>query len=268
MQLKPSPILSGIIKHFLILENDSSLMLRIFSDGNTGMVFNNGDPLYRQECSSANREALPQIFIYGQLDVFQNVISSGKIKLLIAVLHPYGASALLRLPAFELKNQSIDASIFQFLRSESVLDQMHGHFDVFDKIRIVENSLLSTLRQPFIHNLLATNAIHLIDQSHGSLSVTDLASALNVHERQLQRVFEEHIGVTPKRYSGIARIQYFLKLLRNRSLETTLTDVLYDSGFYDPAHLNRELKNLSGLTPGQYLGGGNLLAANLIRISH
>jgi AraC-like DNA-binding protein len=266
MQVKPSPILTGIVKHFLILESDSSLMLRIFSDGNTGMVFNNGDPLYRQECSSAHREALPQSFIYGQLDIFQNVISSGKIKLLIAVLHPYGASALLRIPAFELKNQIIDASTFQFLRSETVLDQMHDHFDVFDKIRMIENSLLSALRQPFTTNILAINAVHLIDQYHGSLTVTDLASTLNVHERQLQRVFEEHVGVTPKRYSGIARIQYFLKLLRNRPTQATLTDVLYDSGFYDPAHLNRELKNLSGLTPGQYIGGGNLLAANLIRL--
>jgi AraC-like DNA-binding protein len=268
MQVKPSPDLSGIIKHFLILENDSSLMLRIFSDGNTGLVFNNGDPLYRQECNTAKQEALPQSFIYGQLDVFQNVISSGRIKLLIAVLHPYGASTLLRIPAFELKNQIIDTSTFQFLRSESVLDQMHAYFDLFDKIRVVENSLLTALRQPYTNNILAANAVRLIDEYHGSLTVTDLGFTLNVHERQLQRVFEEHIGVTPKRYSGIARIQFFLKLLRNRSSKATLTDVLYDSGFYDPAHLNRELKNLSGLTPGQYLGGGNLLAANLIRLSH
>lgn len=267
MQIKPSPILSGIVKHFLILENDSSLMLRIFSDGNTGMVFNNGEPLYRQECDIATPEALPQSFIYGQLDMFQNVISSGKIKLLIAVLHPYGASALLRIPAFELKNQIIDANTFPFLKSETVLDQMHDCGTLHDKVHAVENFLISALYKPILNNALATKAIQLIDEHHGGMQVVHLASMLNVHERQLQRIFEEHIGVTPKRYSGIARIQYFLKLLRNRSSETTLTDVLYASGFYDPAHLNRELKNLSGLTPGQYMGGGNLLAANLIRLS-
>ncbi|WAC09359.1 helix-turn-helix domain-containing protein [Dyadobacter pollutisoli] len=266
MQVKSTPILSGIVKHFLILENDSSLMLRIFSDGNTGMVFNNGDPLYRQECYAAAPEALPQSFIYGQLDVFQNVISTGKIKLLIAVLHPYGASALLRIPAFELKNQIIDTNTFPFLRSESVLDQMHDCTPL-DKVRTVENFLISALHKPILNNALATKAIQLIDEHHGGMPVVRLASMLNVHERQLQRVFEEHIGVTPKRYSGIARIQYFLKLLRNRSSETTLTDALYTSGFYDPAHLNRELKSLSGLTPGQYMNGSNLLAANLIRLS-
>ncbi|MEO6284139.1 MAG: helix-turn-helix transcriptional regulator [Dyadobacter sp.] len=266
MQVKPSPGLSGIVKHFLILENDSSLMLRIFSDGNTGMVFNGGDSLYRHECNAPSHEALPQSFIYGQLDIFQNVIASGKIKLLIAVLHPYGASALLRIPAFQLKNQIIDTITFPFLRTETVLDQLDNAPHMLDKIRIIENALLSALRQPVTSNVLATNAVHLIDQCHGGITVTHLASALNVHDRQLQRAFEEHIGITPKRYSGIARIQYFLKLLRNRSLETTLTDVLYESGFYDPAHLNRELKNLSGLTPGQYMNGGNLLAANLIRL--
>jgi AraC-like DNA-binding protein len=57
-------------------------------------------------------------------------------------------------------------------------------------------------------------------------------------------------------------------MLRKKSGDLSLAGVACESGYFDQAHLIREMKNLSGLTPGQYLRPQNVLAANLIRLTH
>ena len=268
MQILPSPLLSQIVKHFLIIENDKTVNVqhRMFADGNTGLVFNYQDPILHVENGLFN--ILPNIFIYGQPATFQNIISVGKIGMLIVVFHPFGLSSLLRIPAIELKNQILDLKNFYPIETPIISDQVISSVDVFNRIHIIENFLTGKLKIQNPSSNLASQAIEIINKNNGNLSVNNLTSFLQVSERQLQRSFEEHIGVSPKRYSGIIRIQHFLKLLRtNNSSQKPLTDFVYDSGFFDHAHLIREMKNISGITPSQYISQKNLLAANFLQIS-
>ncbi|MBE9464607.1 DUF6597 domain-containing transcriptional factor [Dyadobacter subterraneus] len=268
MQLLPSRSLSQIVKHFLIIENDhaANVQHRMFADGNTGMVFNYGDPLLHLE--NGQLDILPISFIYGQPETFQNIISVGKIGMLIVVFHPFGSSSLLRIPAIELKNQILDLEIFYPVENQIISDQIVSSIDVFDQIQIIENFLTAKLKIQNLSLNLACQAIQIINKNNGNLPVTELTSLLKISERQLQRSFAEHIGVSPKRYSGVTRIQHFLKLVRtNTSSLNSLTNLVYDCGFFDQAHLIREMKNISGITPGQYIGQSNLLAANLLQIS-
>ncbi|WP_159466885.1 helix-turn-helix transcriptional regulator [Dyadobacter sp. 3J3] len=267
MQILPTPALAQIVKHFLIIESDQSANVqhRMFADGNTGIVFNYGDPLVHVENDVLN--ILPNSFIYGQPETFQNIISTGKIGMLIVVFQPFGCSSLLRFPAIELKNRILDLENFYPIVTKIISDQIMGSIDVFNRIRIIENFLTSKLKIENTSLNLAGHAIQLIIQNNGNLSVTELTSFFNVSERHLQRSFAEHIGLSPKRYSGIIRIQHFLKLLRKNSPQKSLTDLAYECGFFDQAHLIREMKNISGITPSQYVSQTNLLAANFLQIS-
>lgn len=267
MQLLPSPVLASVVKHFLIIENSSIIEVkhRMFSDGNTGIVFNYGDALLHQQNSVA--KTLPKSFMYGQLDAFQNIISVGRIGMLIVVFHPFGASGLLKIPAVELKNQILDLGCFYPYETGILLDNILHQSHTISRIKVVENFLISKLKPQTHKGKLANDAVYLINQQHGNLSVMELTSTLQINERQLQRIFEEHIGLTPKRFSGIVRIQYFLKLLRKNSAQTSLTELVYDCGFYDQAHMIREMKNITGITPRQYADQPALLAANLLPIS-
>lgn len=269
MQLSPSPILADVIKHFLIIESNFSAGTchRMFSDGNTGMVFNFSDLLLHQEAGSKKTTMLPQSFVYGQLDAYQNIIAKGKLGLIIAVFHPYGSSAFLKLPATELKNEIVDSGCFFGNKTDLLLEKIQERRDIYSRIKAVENFLIVNRKTQHYAGTIATEAVRLIHLHHGNLPISSLLSNLQISERQLQRTFEEHIGISPKRYSGLTRIQFFLKLLRNRPLETSLTSLGYDSGFYDQAHLIRELKNISGITPKQYISQNPPLAANLVPIT-
>lgn len=268
MQLKPTPLLSGIVRHFLVIESDKQSAMRIFSDGNTGVVFNYGDPLFYQNEMHSGAALLPAGFLYGQLDTYKNVWALGKIRLLIAVLHPFGAAALFKMPASELRNQIIECADCFGTHFEGVNDEIACSPAIHDKIRAAEHFLLSQLRVAGSSNALVTNTVNIIHTQNGLVSVAQLTAVTGTTERQLQRKFEEHIGISPKRYAGIIRMQYALRMLRKKSTYLSLAGIACESGFFDQAHLIREMKNLSGLTPGQYLSPQNVLAANLIRLVH
>jgi AraC-like DNA-binding protein len=266
MQIKPTSAISGIVRHFLVIESDRQATLRIFSDGNTGIVFNYGDPLFYQTEQQRGPAMLPASFLYGQLDGYQNVWANGKIRLLIAVLYPFGAAALFKIPASELRNQILSCEHFYGRHAEFLADEIAVSETIPDKIRVTERFLMFQLQNASAGNKLVTQAISLIQAHHGLVPVNRLADLTGTTERQLQRKFEEHIGISPKRYAGITRMQYALKVLRRKPADLSFAGIACESGFFDQAHLIREMKNLSGLTPVQYLSPQNILAANLIQI--
>lgn len=268
MQIKPTPLLSGVVRHFLVVESDMQSAMRIFSDGNTGVVFNYGDALFYQNEMRPGLANLPTSFLYGQLDTYRNVWAQGSIRLLIAVLYPFGAAALFKIPAFELRNQIVGCEDCFRTNVALVNDEIASSPAIHDKIRAAEHFLLSQFSDSGDSNALVTQAVNIIHTQNGLVLVTRLAALTGATERQLQRKFEEQIGISPKRYAGITRMQYALKMLRKKSAALSLAGVACESGFFDQAHLIREMKNLSGLTPGQYLNPQNVLAANLIRLAH
>lgn len=242
--------------------------MRIFSDGNTGVVFNYGDALFYQNDLHSGSICLPDHFLYGQLDTYKNVWAQGKIRLLIAVLFPFGAAALFKIPASELRNQIIGCEDCFGPDARFVPEQIAASPCITDKVQAAERFLLSQLKESGNSNALIMNAIEIIHAQNGLVPVNHVAALTGVSERQLQRKFEEQIGISPKRYAGITRMQHALRMLRKRPGNISLAGIACDAGFFDQAHLTREMKNLSGLTPGQYLSPQDVLAANLIRIGH
>src|ERR1700743_1967149 len=107
MQLPPSPAWLFCVKHYLFLTCNIRKPLRLFSDGNTGMVFVIRGQLKIK--GSFGTEVLPDAFVYGQLSSYHDIFSEGDTEMLIIVFQPYGFFALSGISAIELKSQIIDA---------------------------------------------------------------------------------------------------------------------------------------------------------------
>jgi AraC-like DNA-binding protein len=82
--------------------------------------------------------------------------------------------------------------------------------------------------------------------------VVDLADAVGLSERQLNRRCQEAFGYGPKLLARILRFQRFLALT-DASESRPLVHLAMDSGYADQAHLSREVKEFSGLTPAKLL---------------
>lgn len=87
-----------------------------------------------------------------------------------------------------------------------------------------------------------------------SWNVSELAAATSLTSRQFQRRCLAAFGYGPATLRAILRLQRFMAFAR-RAPGSTLTELAHASGFSDQAHLNRESRRISGLTPTALLAG-------------
>jgi AraC-like DNA-binding protein len=267
MQISPSIDLSAYIKHYLFLtaKNEEVKKLRIFSDGNTGIVFSFKDQLISQFNKLNAPCYLPDSFIYGQLSSFKDLYCMGETSLMIIVFHPHGLRNILAIPSDELNNRSIKTSELLGSKSDELYDKLFNSNHIRDKITIVEDffrKIMATRDLP--DQSLITASVNFITQHKGLLPVSSLTEFTGYHERKLERTFIQSIGISPKRFSNIIKLHVFLKQLRDRSAQVNLTHLGYEAGYYDQPHLIREFKKYTGLTPGQYHNITNPLAINFL----
>jgi AraC-like DNA-binding protein len=98
---------------------------------------------------------------------------------------------------------------------------------------------------------LAT-AIRLIEESNGNISVSTVCGRINISERQLNRKFIEITGLKPLQFIKLKQLHYIINLLHSEQF-SSLKELAYQMGFYDPAHFNHHFKKLTGMSPGNFL---------------
>lgn len=108
------------------------------------------------------------------------------------------------------------------------------------KVLFIEQQLLKRLSHVRV-NQIVNDTVQNILINKGTLDISDVARESFVSTRQLERLFQEYIGVSPKRLSNLIRYQF----LWNDILYEANFDVLnavYKYGYTDQSHLLREFK--------------------------
>ena len=94
-------------------------------------------------------------------------------------------------------------------------------------------------------------AAKLLYNTKGKFRVSELADACNLSLRQLERQFDNTTGVSPKTLARMIRFE----AVRNRLMfepDASLTDLAYEFGYTDQAHLINDFKAFANKSPGRY----------------
>ena len=109
-----------------------------------------------------------------------------------------------------------------------------------ERIAITEDIFLRQLSK-IRQNDNVDNAVRLILQQKGALSVDMLARECFISSRQQERLFREYIGITPKKLCNLIRYQcLWNELLSNPVF--CIQDAVCRYGYSDQSHLMREFK--------------------------
>ncbi|MFI5720217.1 helix-turn-helix domain-containing protein [Nocardia sp. NPDC051750] len=84
-------------------------------------------------------------------------------------------------------------------------------------------------------------------------TVDTVADRVALTPRHLRRLVEQETGLTPKTLQVVGRLQRAVRLAR-RAPDATLSMVAVAVGYADQAHLSRDTRRMTGLTPGSLLG--------------
>lgn len=112
--------------------------------------------------------------------------------------------------------------------------------NVYELIPKVEKMLLQYYNEKH-KNHLVLQAIHQILLNKGNIQVSKLKDELHISERQLERLFQEYVGVTPKSLASMVRYQYVWNdIVYNNQFD--VLDAVFRYGYSDQAHLYHDFK--------------------------
>ncbi len=92
-----------------------------------------------------------------------------------------------------------------------------------------------------------------IEKSEDSPRLSELASQFALSPHHLARIFKEQVGMTPKAYADLRRVERLKGLLREGS---SVTNALYSAGYGSSSRLYERGAKLIGMTPADYRRGG------------
>mgnify|MGYP003877256939 FL=1 len=112
------------------------------------------------------------------------------------------------------------------------------------------------LLEPFLEETLSLapspagfdKALARITETRGCLSVQELCREAAISDRSLQRHFKERIGISPKQFSKITRVNAYLHQLLQEEEQDWMQAVV-SFNYHDQPHLINEFKSLIRLSP-------------------
>ncbi len=188
--------------------------------------------------------------VTGVQSQLRSYLADGPTGSVVARFSPWGAVTVLNLSMESLTNQHLDLrEIYPPSRVEQLEEEIAEAPTAAAKAGVMQAFLRQYCR-PQVDRRVAA-AVQAIRDSGGTLAIPELAARVGLSERQLRRRFLDGLGVSPKMASRIVRFQQAVRLRSNGA--DWLTAAL-DAGYFDQAHLIREIRELTGGTPREFVG--------------
>jgi len=253
MQILPSTALQECVQEYWTgAAGAADSRSVIGADPTFHIVFYFGGDHFQHLSASATR--VPRACVSGANSIPLVFTSKGEWSSLHVVLRPAWGRRLTRMPAHEFTNVHVDLAEIWGHEGVSLWEHMAGTTTWQERCAMVERFLLRRLAQgPGPHPAIEPALLLLRQQPQTSM--TDLANRLGWTTRQVLRVFDMEVGLTPKQYARVVRFQRAAKQLRNAP-RRGMTEVAMSGGFYDQSHMIHEFQALAGTTPRQLAGYG------------
>lgn len=164
---------------------------------------------------------------------------------LVAVrFRPGGAVPFLRVPADEITDSQV--ALAEVWPPDGLAERIGEEIGDEARVRRLEAALLARRTSEVHVDRRVHAAVASLDG--GERSVDAVAAAVNLSRQQLARLFRQHVGVGPKRFARVRRLQRLLSRVRGLA-HPDWPSVALDVGYYDQAHMITDCRRLTGVTP-------------------
>ena len=131
---------------------------------------------------------------------------------------------------------------------ENFLALFYGTDCISDRIFLLEEFLLKVY-DPVENYAMLSSAIALLNCFEENIPVDEICGRLDVNTRTLNRAFKSFVGVSPRVYRKVARFRHSLHYQLVNDKFKSLTEVAYNSNYYDQAYFNKMYRGLTGSNP-------------------
>lgn len=252
IQIEPATYLRPYVRQFLVLQNDdvpvTPTAFKVLADGCPGLIF-------QQETvfTDYTNRPFPKLFLHGLTTRHSYKTSSGAYRNIAVCLQPHALKSIFGIDAHLLTNDYIDVNDCV---KTSLPEELSETSSLIDKLTKLSDWLRIQLAKKGSgeHRKIAA-VIEKIKTGNGTISLSNIQADLRLSERSLERIMQNHIGVSPKLFSRICRFQVTLDHLCEQPFGL-LTDLAYEYAYADQSHYIRDFREFAGVTPRQFLNRG------------
>ena len=256
-RFSPGPILRPYISEYWHFRREAPLVgcreEYMHPAGAFGIVFNFGDRL-RLDGEPVGEP----VFLHGANSVSRKFCFQGHVEQMGVRFRVGGAYPFVGVPLMELRNATglLDAVDRRgLLRLHA---RLHEADSLWTRIELLEAWLIGRLMRGKERHAVIPRSLTLIGETpgerEGHLPIPALARELAISQRQLERLYQSQVGVSPRQYVQLIRVGRARMALKEMNARST-TDLAVELGFYDQSHFIREFSAVIGMTPYAYAKG-------------
>jgi AraC-like DNA-binding protein len=239
-EVKPHPALEPYIDVYWTVESDGVVVqkTKILPDGCIDIIINlEGD--YKTTAGVVLMKS-ETAYVVGTMTRFIENIIQSKTRLLGIRFKPAAFSAFYKFSSLhEFTDQHIE---FEKGLSPDI------HQTIKHSTAYLNQFFINKLSKPKYSLMPVIASIHTC---RGQVNVRDLAQQHFTTPKQLERHFKYHIGTSPKEFINLIRYRSTYDKIKNNTSNKSLLQIAYEAGYYDHAHLTKEIKKYTGTAPSQ-----------------
>lgn len=176
---------------------------------------------------------------------------SGRVHGIGARIRPGCFRPFLDAPVRTLADRAEDVAVI-FGRTAAVAEKAVRNAETDAEMITAIDNLLIARPRPFLPGArVAAEAVETIAADPEITRVAELAAALGLSVRAVQRLFAEHVGTTPKWAIRIYRLNEAARLLAAPAAPD-YADLATRLGYSDQPHFIRDFRAVTGAPPAEY----------------
>jgi AraC-like DNA-binding protein len=255
-QITPKPELTRFIDNFWIFENDAGLPTEdsrvIAPNGKAKFIYTYLNGLSTIDCGIQTDHKEQDIFFIGIWNKPVTLVSKSSITGTVGIeLTANGLHRFTRFSASEIVNKIYSFTDIYGAAGRQLLERLANTGKLDDKIEVLQNFLIRTIRMIDRNNLLIDHSVELIKNTSGLLTINQLVSRMGYSKRYIDMLFKDHLGISPKTYASLIRFQEFYTRWANTDLKNFYQKDIYEM-YYDQAQFIKEFKKYTGHSPRNY----------------
>ncbi|HYO85212.1 MAG TPA: helix-turn-helix domain-containing protein [Dermatophilaceae bacterium] len=157
----------------------------------------------------------------------------------------------------DLTDRWVDLSSLHSLDGAGIVERIRSAMTPDPHVQAAHQEGIAVLEQAFAaipadpEGQLVDAVCEWVETTPGACRVGQICDRFGVGERQLQRLLERRIGLTPKWLIRRRRLQEAAQALRVMT-DVALADLAHELGYADQAHFTRDFTAVVGLSPRRF----------------
>lgn len=163
---------------------------------------------------------------------------------------PYGTKGIRQLEVNWAELADSQIPIKELIKGSNVVEELAIARNFKERVEIILKFAVNELvDEKYTPDFVEYTTLHICNTQGKNFKVKEISNYTGYSARYCLEKFKESNGISIKNYSDIMRFQNVIRMLASKDNDELLSDIVFENGYFDQSHLNREFKHYTNNTP-------------------